>query len=47
MFNDATLPEDEAWAAMSRDVVESKKARNEAERLNLYVKRPFMSVHRI
>ena len=35
MFNDASLPEDEAWAALTRDVVESKKARNEVERTNL------------
>ena len=39
MFNDASLPEDEAWAAMARDVVEAKKSRNEAERQNLCVLR--------
>lgn len=37
MFNDASLSEDEAWAAMSHDIVEAKKARNETERQNLYV----------
>jgi protein ECT2 len=35
MFNDASLPENEAWAALTRDVTESKKARNEVERTNL------------
>ncbi|GJE84556.1 RhoGEF domain-containing protein [Phanerochaete sordida] len=38
MFNDASLPEDEAWAAMSRDMVEAKKSRNEAERQNLQLR---------
>lgn len=37
MFNDASLPEDEAWAALARDLTAAKKARNETERLNLYV----------
>lgn len=35
MFNDAVLPEDEAWAAMTRDLTEAKKARTEMERENL------------
>lgn len=35
MFNDAVLPEDEAWAAMTRDLTETKKARTEMERENL------------
>ena len=37
MFNDAALPEDEAWAAMTRDLTEAKMARTEMERKNLCV----------
>ena len=40
MFNEASLPEDEAWTALTRDLTESKKARNEVERQNLYVPAP-------
>ena len=40
MFSDVSLPEDEAWAAMSRDIIEAKKDRNDAERLSMYVIRP-------
>lgn len=39
MFNDAVLPEDEAWAAMTRDLTETKKARTEMERENLQLRR--------
>lgn len=39
MFNEASLPEDEAWTALTRDLTESKKARNEAERLNTQLRR--------
>jgi len=34
MFNDANLPDDEAWKAMSRDLREAKAARNELKREN-------------
>ena len=37
MFNDASLPEDEAWVALAREATESKKAKNEADRQILYV----------
>ena len=37
MFNDESLPEDDAWAALTRDMTESKKAKNEVERQNLCV----------
>ena len=43
MFNEASLPEDEAWTSLTRDLTESKKARNEAERQNLYVPPPRVS----
>ncbi|EKM59750.1 uncharacterized protein PHACADRAFT_88401 [Phanerochaete carnosa HHB-10118-sp] len=44
MFNDASLSEDEAWAAMSRDIVEAKKARNETERQNLQLRHQLAEV---
>lgn len=34
MFNDANLPEEEAWVAMSRDLRQTKEARNNLAREN-------------
>ncbi|CCL98268.1 uncharacterized protein FIBRA_00262 [Fibroporia radiculosa] len=39
MFNDATLPEDEAWAAMTKDLRKSKEARNALSLENSRLKR--------
>ena len=37
MFNDAHLPETEAWAAMTRDLRQSKESRNALSKENSYV----------
>lgn len=34
MFNDANLPEDEAWTAMTHDLRDTKEARNNLSREN-------------
>jgi hypothetical protein len=34
MFNDANLPETDAWAAMTKDLQETKAARNDLRREN-------------
>ncbi|GBE79841.1 predicted protein [Sparassis crispa] len=39
MFNDANLPEDEAWAAMTRDLQQAKQARNTYWKENSDLKR--------
>lgn len=39
MFNDASLPDDEAWAAMGNDLRKAKEARNELSRENSSLKR--------
>ena len=39
MFRDANLPETEAWAAMTQDLMESKAARNNLKRENVSVYR--------
>jgi protein ECT2 len=37
MYNDANLPEDEAWAAMSKDLRQTKESRNVLAKENSYV----------
>ena len=37
MFNDAHLPDTDAWAAMTRDVRQSKESRNALSKENSYV----------
>jgi hypothetical protein len=37
MFNDAHLPETDAWAAMARDLRQSKESRNALSKENSYV----------
>jgi hypothetical protein len=37
MFNDAHLPDTDAWAAMTRDLRESKEGRNALSKENSYV----------
>jgi hypothetical protein len=37
MFNDAHLPDTEAWAAMTRDLRQSKESRNALSKENSYV----------
>ncbi|KAF8592181.1 hypothetical protein K439DRAFT_1626199 [Ramaria rubella] len=44
MFNDANLPETEAWAAMTKDLRESKAARNDLKRENASLKRKLEEV---
>ncbi|KAJ3506741.1 hypothetical protein NLJ89_g6700 [Agrocybe chaxingu] len=39
MYNDANLPDDEAWQAMSRDLRQTKEARNKLSRENSQLKR--------
>jgi protein ECT2 len=34
MYNDAQLPEDEAWTALTTDLRETKEARNELSKDN-------------
>lgn len=34
MYNDASLPDDEAWIAMANDLQKAKEARNEFSREN-------------
>jgi hypothetical protein len=37
MFNDAHLPDTDAWAAMTRDLRQSKESRNALSKENSYV----------
>lgn len=37
MYNDANLPEDEAWIAMSKDLRQTKEARNALTKANSWV----------
>lgn len=37
MFNDAHLPDTDAWAAMTRDLRQSKEGRNSLSKENSYV----------
>ena len=37
MYNDANLPDDEAWVAMAQDLRETKEARNNLTKENSYV----------
>lgn len=37
MYNDANLPEDEAWEALSRDLQQTKEMKNNLSRENSYV----------
>lgn len=37
MYNDACLPQDEAWQAMARTVLETKASRNAVAKENVYV----------
>jgi protein ECT2 len=37
MYNDANLPEDEAWIALSKDLRQTKEARNNLTKANSYV----------
>jgi protein ECT2 len=37
MFNDAHLPDTDAWAAMTRDLRQSKEGRNALSKENSYV----------
>ena len=37
MYNDANLPEDEAWTAMSADLRRTKESRNALAKENSYV----------
>ena len=37
MFNDAHLPDTDAWAAMTRDLRQSKQSRNALSKENSYV----------
>lgn len=34
MYNDANLPDDEAWVAMAKDLRQTKEARNELTKEN-------------
>lgn len=34
MYNDAQLPDDEAWAALSTDLQQTKQARNDLSKEN-------------
>ena len=38
MFNDANLPETEAWSVMTRDLQMTKEARNELSQENTQLK---------
>jgi protein ECT2 len=37
MYSDANLPEEEAWIAMSKDLRQTKEARNNLTKANSYV----------
>ena len=37
MYNDANLPDDEAWHALSHDLRQTKEAKNNLSRENSYV----------
>ena len=37
MYNDINLPDDEAWAALTKDLREAKAARNDLSKENSYV----------
>lgn len=37
MYNDANLPDDEAWVAMAKDLRQTKEARNNLTKENSYV----------
>ena len=37
MYNDANLPDDEAWVAMAKDLRQTKEARNELTKENSFV----------
>lgn len=39
MYNDASLPDDEAWKAMAKDLRETKETRNNLSRENSWVSR--------
>ena len=41
MYNDANLPDDEAWVAMAKDLRETKEARNNLTKENSCVIFPF------
>jgi hypothetical protein len=43
MYNDANLPDDEAWVAMAKDLRETKEARNNLTKENSYVLSSFFS----
>jgi len=40
MYNDANLPDDEAWNALSHDLRHTKEAKNNLSRENSYDPRP-------
>ncbi|KAI0921011.1 hypothetical protein AcW2_006119 [Taiwanofungus camphoratus] len=44
MFNDANLPEDEAWSAMTKDLRKTKETRNALSRENSHLKRRLQEV---
>ena len=37
MYNDANLPDDEAWVAMAKDLRQTKEARNDLTKENSFV----------
>jgi hypothetical protein len=47
MFNDAHLPETDAWAAMTRDLRQSKESRNALSKENSYVPVPKINISAI
>ncbi|KAH8094910.1 hypothetical protein BXZ70DRAFT_1066217 [Cristinia sonorae] len=44
MFDDANLPEDEAWVAMTRDLRQTKEARNTLSKENSHLKRKLVEM---
>lgn len=50
MYNDANLPETEAWTALTRDLREAKDSRNNLEKENacvLFVLRSCLAAHAV
>jgi hypothetical protein len=43
MYNDANLPDDEAWSALSHDLRQAKEAKNNLSRENSYVPYPHLA----
>lgn len=43
MYNDANLPDEEAWDALSQDLRQTKEAKNNLSRENSYVRHPLLA----